>query len=64
MASVDQFETSALGCHPFPDVRNIQLEVLFGHEDDGDRPTGEIVDRLVVEDGRPPASPTMFNSAT
>jgi hypothetical protein len=64
MASVDLQETNASGCHPFPDVREIPLEVLFGHEEDGDRPTDEIVARLVVEDGRPPASATKFNSAT
>jgi hypothetical protein len=64
MASVDLQETNASGCHPFPDVQEIPLEVLFGHEDDGDRVTDEIVARLVVEDGRPPASATNFNSAT
>ena len=64
MASVELQETSASGCHPIPDVQEIRLEVLFGCEDDGDRLTDEIVDRLVVEDGRPPASATNFNSAT
>jgi len=63
MASVNLQETSASGCHPFPDVQEIPLEVLFGHGDDGDRVTDEIVHQLVVEDGRPPASPTKFNSA-
>jgi hypothetical protein len=63
MASMDLQETNALGCHPFPDVQEIRLEVLYGQEDDGDRPTREIAARLVVEDGRPPASPTKFNSA-
>jgi hypothetical protein len=63
MASVDLQETSASGCHPFPDVQEIRLDVLFGHEDDDGRLTDEIVARLVVEDGRPPASPTKFNSA-
>jgi hypothetical protein len=61
MASLDLQETDASGCHPFPDVQEIPLEVLFGH--DGDSLTGEITARLVVEDGRPPASATKFNSA-
>ena len=64
MASVDLQETNASGCHPFPDVQEIRLEVLFGCEGDGDGLADEIVDRLVVEDGRPPASATNFNSAT
>jgi hypothetical protein len=63
MASVDLQETNASGCHPFPDVQEIPLEVLFGYGDDDDRPTGEIAARLIVEDGRPPASATKFNSA-
>lgn len=62
MASVDLQETNALGCRPFPDVREIRLEDLYAREGDGDRTTSEIVERL-VEDGRPPVSATKFNSA-
>jgi hypothetical protein len=62
MASVNLEETNALGCRPFPDVREIRLEDLYTREGDGDRPTSEIVERL-VEGGRLPVSATKFNSS-
>lgn len=62
MASVNQKESDALRCRPFPDVEGIPLEDLLGQEDDGDRLTSEILERL-VEDGRPSAPATKFNSA-
>jgi hypothetical protein len=64
MTSVDHFETEVWGCRPFPDVQEFPLGVLFGQARGGDGRTQEIVDRMIdVEDGRPPVSPTLFNSA-
>jgi hypothetical protein len=64
MASVDHFETEIWGCRPIPDLREVPLGVLFGQGRADDGRTQEIVDRMIdVEDGRPPVSPTLFNSA-